>query len=415
VVKRRDLLSNSLGIIAATVASSTLGYVFWLLVARSCSETTVGVATAVVGAMMLTSVVASFGSGPSLIQRLPSITQTSRWSATLNSALLLGATGSFVGGAITALVVPAFVGGLGVLSDTPGHVLLFALGTSVWTVVSNLDSAFIAERAGGAMLTRTLSFGLLRLPLVPLVTTTAGASALAVYGIWAASALMSAALAVLVLRPRVRTGYDVRRFGPMSELARASRIFLGNHLITLGNVLPFSLLPMLVVAQVSAKASAHFYITWMLGGGFFMISSAVGSALFAEGGHRPHELREASVRAAQIVLVLLVPVMVVFLVGGRWILGLFGASYAEHGHGLLVLLTLSAIPDAITNIYIAMIRAQRRLRSAAAVNLTMALMTLGGSWYALPHLGITGVGWAWIGAQTAGSAFVLFDILRHRP
>ena len=42
------------------------------------------------------------------------------------------------------------------------------------------------------------------------------------------------------------------------------------------------------------------------------------------------------------IAVLLAPAMVVMIFGGRFILGLFGASYAAAGYGLLILLAISA-------------------------------------------------------------------------
>ena len=88
--------------------------------------------------------------------------------------------------------------------------------------------------------------------------------------------------------PRMRPGFRLRLRGNAAGAAlRAAAARRAATLITLGNALPLYLLPVIVVTRLSATANAYFYITWMVGGIFFMISSAVGSSLFAEGSNEP--------------------------------------------------------------------------------------------------------------------------------
>ena len=109
-------------------------------------------------------------------------------------------------------------------------------------------------------------------------------------------------------------------------------------------------LPVLVVLRLGVTLNAYFYITWMMGAAFFMVSPAVAQAVFAEGVRAGSDLRTAVVKALRLITVLLVPAMAVMIVGGRFILGLFGASYAAAGYGLLILLAISALPDAVSNV-----------------------------------------------------------------
>jgi O-antigen/teichoic acid export membrane protein len=162
----------------------------------------------------------------------------------------------------------------------------------------------------------------------------------------------------------------------------------------------------LVTVRLSATDNAYFYTTWMVGGIFLIVSPAVASSLFAEGSNSTHQLRERTRSCARIITVLLLPLMLVFLVGGRFILGLFGTSYAQHGQWLLVFMTVTAIPDAITNIYVSVLRVRGRLHEAALVNLGLAVLALVLTWLLLPPMGIMGVGVAWLIGQSAGSLYV---------
>ena len=137
-----------------------------------------------------------------------------------------------------------------------------------------------------------------------------------------------------------------------------------------------------------------------------MVSPAVAASLFAEGSHTADGVLRKARASAVIIGMLLGPIMLVFFLGGHYILSLFGSGYARHGLLLLTILTVSAVPDAITNIYVSVLRVQRLLHWAALFNLGMGSLTLALAWILLPMLGIVGVGFAWLIAQVTGSLVV---------
>jgi O-antigen/teichoic acid export membrane protein len=141
----------------------------------------------------------------------------------------------------------------------------------------------------------------------------------------------------------------------------------------------------------------------MMGAAFFMVSPSVAQAVFAEGVRARSDLRSVVIKALRVITVLLAPAIVVMIVGGRFILGLFGASYAAAGYGLLILLAISALPDAVSNVAVVIFRVTQRLGRSSAVNLGILVVTLIGAWVLMPRLGIAGVGVAWLGAQTIGA------------
>jgi O-antigen/teichoic acid export membrane protein len=162
-------------------------------------------------------------------------------------------------------------------------------------------------------------------------------------------------------------------------------------------------LPVLVVLRLGVTPNAYFYVTEMLGGVFFMISPSVSVAVFAEGVRTGADLRAVVVKALRVIAALLAPAIVVMVAGGRLILGLFGASYETAGYGLLVLLAIAALPDAVSNVAVSVFRVRRRLAYSSALNLGILVTTLAGAWVLMPPLGIAGVGVAWLGAQSLGA------------
>src|SRR5260370_27007203 len=138
----------------------------------------------------------------------------------------------------------------------------------------------------------------------------------------------------------------------------------------------------------------------MIGGIFFTVSPSVATALFAEGVRVRSDLRRVVVKALRVICVILVPAMLVMIAGGRFVLGLFGAPYAAAGYGLLVLLAISALPDAVSNVAVAVLRITHRFGYSAALNIGICVVSLAGAWVLMPTLGILGVGVTWLGVQT---------------
>jgi O-antigen/teichoic acid export membrane protein len=146
---------------------------------------------------------------------------------------------------------------------------------------------------------------------------------------------------------------------------------------------------------------------------FFLVSPAVAMSLFAEGSHG-EDIQGHVKRSILFIAIILTPAIAITVLLSSQILLLFGHQYAENGATLLVLLAFAAIPDAITNIAVSVLRVRQQLHLAVILNLSMATIAIGLSWVLLPHFGILAPGIAWITAQTAGSVAVGVEMLRDR-
>ncbi len=72
------------------------------------------------------------------------------------------------------------------------------------------------------------------------------------------------------------------------------------------------------------------------------------------------------------------------------------------------------MPDAITNVDVAVLRIQRRLRFAAYLTLGMAAATVILAAILVRRVGTAGAGLGWLAAQTLGSVPVAADLIAHR-
>lgn len=400
------MLRNSVFIMGTSVVTSAFGYVFWLIVARTSPAAVSGAGAAATSALQATAIFASVGAAAAMIEWLPRSTSLREWRRRMTAGLLVAAAGSAVGSVLVVALLGHVFGTLPALATVSGG-LLFGAGTVFFAVGTVFDYVAVSERSGSMMLARNAVFTFARIPLLLLPWLLPGTGD-QILTSWAVAGVLS----MLVGLAGMRGGTYGRCLRPVfsglgPHLREMRGSFLGQHFITIAAMLATYLLPILVVIRVSPAANAYFYATWMLGSVFFMISPAVSTSLFAEGASRPGEINGLAARCAKIIGALLVVPMAVYLLGGGLLLELFGPTYPEQGRLLLVLLTLSAIPDAVTNVAVAVLRATDRLGSALWLNTSMLVASLVLSWFLLPHLGIVAVGVSWVAAQTAGALWVL--------
>jgi len=437
-VRTDSVVRNSLYLMASTIATGALGYVFWGIAAHHFTRQQVGVGSAIISLCSTAALLTYLGSYATLIERLPAQEYSTRWTAIL-LRVCVTTVGVTVGIAILAVPLLLSTAEYRRYFDSPVPIVIAVIGAALWTLVNLLGAAFIAARRAGRLLFMQSVISAMKiLLLIPL--TAAGASAAGLVGAWVASAAFGVVVGVVWLVPRMglgrRPGYvprrrtadalDFRLRGYGARHRRAAdlpatagmRRLMAQHLTSVGGAVTPLVLPVLVVVRLGATQNAYFYITWMLGLAFFMISPSVATAVFAEGVRARADLHDAVLKALLVIALLLAPAVAVMIVAGKFVLGLFGPSYAHAGYALLVLLAISSFPDAASNIAVAVFRVSDRLGYSTCLNLGILVLTLAGAWILMPRLGIAGVGVAWLSVQALGAmasipAFVQVRRSRH--
>jgi hypothetical protein len=87
-----------------------------------------------------------------------------------------------------------------------------------------------------------------------------------------------------------------------------------------------------------------------------------------------------------------------------YLLSLLGPGYAAAGTGALRLLAASALPALLTNTAISVTRSRRRMAVVAGIQVSICALVWGLSAALMGPLGVTGIGAAWLIAQTVTAA-----------
>jgi len=409
VARTDSLVRNSLFMMTTTVATGLLGYVFWIFVARAFSSADVGIASAVISLCSTVALLTYLGPAAMLIERLHVYERSRAWTSLLVRMCVSTAAATAVVAAV-AIPILAHSKGYGSFFGPASAVALAVIGAAAWTVINMYGTAFIAaRRAGGLLAVQGLVSLLKVLLVVPLCAIGLGPPGIVVA--WAASSLIGVALGAFWLLPRLGLGGPWKgedtgpTVGGQASLSTACYIghLIGQHLTSAGGQVTPLVLPILVTMRLGVRPNAYFYITWMIGSVFFMVTPSISNSLFAESVRAESSLRDTVIKSFRVTSFLLVPAIVVMVAGGKLILGIFGHAYVSAGYGLLILLAVSAVPDAVSNFAVAVCRATDRLGYSAAINIGILVTTVTSAWLLMPRFGLLGVGAAWLGAQVLGA------------
>ena len=101
-----------------------------------------------------------------------------------------------------------------------------------------------------------------------------------------------------------------------------------------------------------------------------------------------------------------VPGIGLLVVGANLLLLPFGASYVDNGVSLLRLLLLATLPQAVVGLYLSVQRVRAHVGRVLAVEAVVVVLVTAGAILGMDRLGLIGVGWAWLAAQSVVAAIV---------
>ncbi len=384
------ILVGTMGLVAAQALTSAAGYFYWLAAAHAYGAREIGLSASVTSLSIVISLVCGQAFVASALVRLP---RCANQRGVILGGSALGGSAAAVLGMVAVTVIPVVIPPLALVRHAVVAIAVVVICTSQ-TVGAFCDGAAIATGQVKVLVWRNGVFGVGKLALTGLLIVVGERNGPDVLlGAWAITGALTSGAALWWLARATR--------GSRWEL-HVLRGGLGPQAVaSVAGSVPPQLLPALVVAQVGTTMGGYFSLTWLLGGLCFSISPAVCQAMLPTDRKRLGSATRFAVRL--IALSLLVPVLL-FVFFARPVLDVFGAGYGRYGAGLLLVLGLSALPDAATNIAVARWRIEERLRLAALMNGVIAAVALGlaTTVFAAGRSGLVGIGYAWLCGELVG-------------
>ncbi|MEO6294638.1 MAG: oligosaccharide flippase family protein, partial [Candidatus Limnocylindria bacterium] len=371
---RLSVLVSNLALIAARVASMGLGFLAWLLAARLFAPAEVGIASALVAAMMLCVQLGLMGVGSAVVALLPSHRQEPGHLVNVGATVVVLCV---LAVALGYLVLAAtLMGELDVVAG-PGYVVAFLAMAVFGTLNTYYDYVSLALRRGDQVLVRNIAFGVVTIVVLGIsVSLFAGArGSLTILIAWASAGLAACTIAVVQVA-RALSRWPVARWD-LGLTRRLVGVGWPNWLLTLAERAPALAMPVLVAEILGPTTNAFWYAAWMMSWVVLIIPISIGQSVFAEVSRDLAVARDAILHGLRSSLLIGVPAALVLGVVAELALSLLGARYAAEGASALRVLVVSVVPVTVIQAYYAVSRARGALTEATAIGALGGAATVG--------------------------------------
>lgn len=401
----RAVLSNASFLVATTAIGSLLGFVFWIVAARTYSVAEVGLGAAYISAATLVAAASELGLGTAIIRFAPRM--KAGLNTFLNACLTAVATASLLMSVLFAFGTPIWSPDLApIQAGLP--LIVFASAATAFAMTQMTDRIFVAFEASGLLLLRNLLSNAIRIAVLLLLGGGLGAIALLVPMLGASIATII--FSALVLLPRAVPSFRLWPSAQWQEITPILGYSFRNHASVMSWASPAMLYPLIVVGIKGAEAGAQFYVSWMIANLVLVFPTAVATAAFARASTAESLGVASFIAAMRLVIAVLILPVVALLALAPGVFALFGQSYVSEDGLLFPLLLMSAFPFAVNSAAIAYHRMSIRSNASAWIAGTITLVCVGLSTGLGATIGLVGFGAGWLIGQVVGVVVVLVTL-----
>lgn len=399
---QRNMGINAASLVFSTLLTGVLGLVFWGVAARLYPADAVGVGAAVLNSAVMLSTLSMLGIDTLYERFLPMAGLHT--AALVRGGFVIVSGAAVLAGAVVVMVGPAelFVSGWMMLLY-PLLVVehaLFALqdkttaglGVARWAAAKNVFHAVFK--------------------LVALAALAWTGSALAIVLSWGAVGALALIVVLLAMRRRWRTDPQFLRKPALPANRVILRYFSTSFALTAVWTVAPLVIPLLVLSQFGAAASAHFAVAWSIISAAYITVHLVISPYVAEAATHPDKLYGLSVRIVQTITLVAVAASLGLLTLGPLALGLVGGAYRTEGQGLLYLAALFIPLSAVAAVYEGFARVNRRLGLIFVVRAAATVLIVGGCHAVTTEFGLLGVGWLYLAVEALAAAVLIVPVVR---
>ncbi|HSX01976.1 MAG TPA: oligosaccharide flippase family protein [Candidatus Saccharimonadia bacterium] len=402
---RSTLVKNAFYLMLSALVVAGAGFLFWLVVTRRYDTAAVGVATTLLSVSGLLSLLGLAGFDTTFVRFLP---RSQRQNDYINSGLIIVALMSAVLAAGVAVVLPRVAPQLGVVSG--GWALIgFVFFTAITSLNVLTNAVFLAFKQARSIFIINALFSAVKV-VAPVLA--GRGDAVTIFVLAGLAQLIGLALSLVWMRRRC--GW---RFWPrldLEALRLVRRFSLSVYASSILNLLPPTLLPLIIVRQMSSASAAYYYMAFTIAGVLYTIAYSSMQSVFAEGSHDEAAIRQHVARAARLIAVLLLPAALLIALISHDLLTLFGHAYAQGAATLLQLFAVGALPVAVYSALGAIFKITKNLRGVVTMNVVYAALILGLSYWLVPQFGLVAVGWSWLIGNTAACGVGGLFLVKHR-
>jgi O-antigen/teichoic acid export membrane protein len=349
----------------SSVASSGLGFIFWILAARLFfSPEDVGIAGSLVSLASLATVLVTLGLDISFVRFAPRVRRPLRFLGEL--MLITGGLGVVVGGILPFAVLSVGRIETGALFTFVG-ISIFLTVAQAWNDLTN-GAIMAAQKSHILTLANTL-YGILKIVALFVAVHGGAVGLTAAYALPALVLLLINFTAVRRLWPSVIEGAAPHSFRELAPLS------MGNWISGLAYSLPVRLGPAAMLLFLPAASVGYFFIALQLAEVLNYMSEAFSKSLFAHGSVKDHLTRSVTVQMRGLLAIILIPAVAIGIVAAPFVLSIVGPDYESHFLALQLFL-LATIPKGYYQILKAQFNVEQRPMALVASGSVLGISTM---------------------------------------
>ena len=378
---------------------SGAGFVFWIISARLFTVSEVGLASSMISAMMLISTISMLGLNIALIRYLP--TSKNKGKKIGTTFVVVGLV-SFVLGVIFISGLSLFSPDLYFLKNNMIKSFIFILAIVSWSWFGLIESVFISLRRSDLVLIKNLVYSLFKVTL-PIILI--GLGIFGIFGSWVLSTIIAFLFSMIMLiKEKIRIKIAIYD----SIIKKIFRFSFANYFANFLYNAPGMIFPLMITTLISPESTAYFYTSWMMSSIIFSISTSIANSLFAEGSCNLINLQKLIKKSLSLIFMILVPIVLIFLIFGQYLLLFFGESYSYQGTEVVRILAISSIFFSLNTILLTVFKITNKIKKLLLLTLITTIIILVIS-YILLDLGIRGVALAWLIGHFLLSLYLIID------
>lgn len=401
-----SLFRNSFFLMSSTVVLGGVGFLFWVVVARSFDTGTVGLATSL---LAMSSLISLFGLGGFDTVFIRFLAKAKDKSKVINTGLLMSGLLSGTLALVFCLLTPLIAPDISFVAHNPLYTLAFMLTTMLTTWNTIINAAFIARRRGGLVLLTNSIFSVFKLGL-PFFF--AGHNPMIIFGIIGAAQVVYVTAGLSIMARRL--DYRLRLRLDVPTIKDTYRYGAAAYSSNLLNLLPDSVLPILVLNFLGAHQAAYFYIAFTIANFLYTIAFVTTQASLAEASHDTGNIGRHVRSGLKLIYAIMTPSIIVLVLLAPFVLQIFGSDYRSGATQLTILFALSGFAVALYAAFNTLFKATRQLVAIVISPAVKAVSIITLAALLIPLHGLVGVGWAWLVGNVLAVTAGAFCYLQSR-
>ncbi len=397
---RESFYRNSISLILNFFIVAFIGFIFWIICARTISSQDIGIATAIISAVTLITGFSRLGMDIGLIRFFY---QSWEKEKLFNSVLSVTLISSILISVIFIIVIKYISPSLVFLQQQYIYIILFITFVVLTQFNYLQNTLLLAIKRAEIQLIQNL-FTIIRLPVIIIIAF------LGIIGIIVSIELSILLSFIIGLYIIYKYGLKFKFEINLDILNRIIPYSIGNYFADFIFALPQTLIPIILLNKVGAKEAGYFYIAFTIASMLFSIPNSICNALFVEGSNNA-SIKDTILKSIKAIIVILIPALIVILLFGDKILLLFGSEYSDNSYRLLLLISISSLLSCVMSIYISIKKIQKDVLIINYLDCIYAFLLIAISYILIGYYGILGVGYAWLITYTILSIIVLMIMI----